>query len=195
MAPWVANWFGLFLALTTVVWLALALLWRFGSWKTSNVELLTHTEGLRIGAEAPDIAGYVGEQEMHVSLEGRETFVVFGTEGCEPCVQLLAAAAVHPATRSVRKIYFSDGALDDPELVNSWEIYRFHDENAARRAWRAPVSPYFHLVDAGRRVVAKGVANRPEHLDRLLAIPPPAMRSLHELALSEPLQSAISEEG
>lgn len=135
------------------------------------VELLTHGEGLRIGAEAPDIAVYAGAQEMHISFEGREAFVAFGTKGCEPCGQLVAAAAAHPATRNLRRIYISDadGVEGDADVVGSWELYRFHDEAAARKVWRAPVSPYFHLIDSDRRIVAKGVANRVEHLDRLLA--------------------------
>jgi hypothetical protein len=63
-----------------------------------------------------------------------------------------------------------------PDLEGPWEIYTFHDEQKARDTWRAPVSPYFHSIDAYGRIAAKGIANRPEHLDRLMALKPPAFR-------------------
>lgn len=195
MDAWAANAVSLFLVYGALLWLGFGLLWRVGSWQLSQTYLLNVTEGLRIGAEAPEIAGYADGQDMHLSFEGGETFVVFGTNGCEPCAQLLEAAARHPATRHLRRVYVSDSdhVAGDPELLRSWETYRFHDEQLTRKAWRAPVSPYFHLVDADGRVVMKGVANHPQHLDRLLTLRPPGVRSLRELALSEPLATGSEE--
>jgi hypothetical protein len=64
----------------------------------------------------------------------------------------------------------------EPHILARWEVYRFHDERATRERWRAPVSPYFHVVDAAGYVLAKGVANKPDHLDRLLSLRPTAER-------------------
>jgi hypothetical protein len=79
----------------------------------------------------------------------------------------------------MRKVIVSD---DDsvplpPGLGCSWESYRFHNEKKSRTDWRAPVSPYFYVVDESVRIAAKGVANRPEHLDRLLQLPPTTLNS------------------
>ncbi len=158
--------------------LAIALLGRVGSWHVHPAELLTRDEGLRLGSSAKEVAGYSGEQEIHVSFGQKPTFLVFGSSGCEPCDGLLKVATTHPATRSARLVVFSDDEnLSVPShLVAHWESYRFHDEKAARADWRAPVSPYFHLIDAFGRVAAKGVANRPAHLDRLLSLPPAGVR-------------------
>lgn len=197
MEAWSANAVALFLVLGGLTWLALGLLWRIGSWQRPAVETLTLDEGLRIGAQAPPVAAYVGEQEAHLAFGGCESFVAFGTNGCEPCNELLHVAATHPATKHLRRVYIADSeAVDgDRHLLASWEIYRFHDEDRARAAWRAPVSPYFHLLDSDGRVVAKGLANRSEHLDRLLVLRPPAFRTPQqtELALREPLRSRSKE--
>lgn len=165
------------------------MLWRVGSWQIRAVENLTLNEGLRIGSEALEVAAYAEGQEMHLSFGGRETFLVFGTKGCRPCEELVEAAAKHPATRHLRRIYVADSESVEsvPEVLGSWEVYRFHDQVGTRKAWRAPVSPYFHLIDAHGRIAAKGIANRPEHLDRLLALRPPGIRLLQEAALREPL--------
>ena len=154
--------------------LALGLLWRLGSWLVDQSEALNEDEGLAVGSEAPQVACHAGEQEFHLTLVGRTAFVAMGTFGCQPCSDLLTAAARHPASAHMRLIYLSDTdqVEVDPQVAVFWETYRFHDEDAARRQWRAPVSPYFHVVDEHGRVRAKGVASRPEHLDRLLSLQP-----------------------
>jgi hypothetical protein len=77
----------------------------------------------------------------------------------------------------MRRIYVTDDdAGVDEEVTRHWEVYRFVDEEAARAQWRAPVSPYFHVIDADGRVLAKGLGNLPEHLDRLLTIKPASFR-------------------
>jgi hypothetical protein len=38
--------------------------------------------------------------------------------------------------------------------------------------WRAPVSPYFHVIDHEGRIAAKGVASEASHLDRLMSVTP-----------------------
>lgn len=197
MQAWAANASALFILLGFLLLLAFALLWRVTSWRTSAVQLLVHDEGLRIGAEAPQIAAYAGEQEVHLSFGGPEAFVVFGTRGCAPCEELLDAAARHPATRHLRRVYVADSEAVDvgPDVLGAWEIFRFHDERVTRKRWRAPVSPYFHVIDTDGRIVSKGVANRPEHLDRLLAIAPSGIRSLENAALLEPLLTQRVEEG
>lgn len=174
----VANAVALAVAFFAEATLALALLWRVGSWQVHPAELLTRDEGLRVGSYAKELAGYIGDQEIHISFRQEPAFLVFGSAGCEPCEELLEVAAVHPATRSSRLIVFSDdeNLTIPPHLAARWESYRFHDERTARIDWRAPVSPYFHLIDAFGRVAAKGVANKPAHLDRLLSLPPASVR-------------------
>lgn len=154
--------------------LGLGLLWRLGSWHVDQSEALNEDEGLPIGSEAPQVACHARDQEFHLTLVGRISFVAMGTFGCRPCTELLSVAAQHPATAYMRLVYLSDTdqVEIDPQIAAVWELYRFHDEEAARRQWRAPVSPYFHVVDEHGRVRAKGVANRPEHLDRLLSLQP-----------------------
>lgn len=175
---WTANIAALsaMLALTTV--LALALLWRVTQWQVHPAEVLTFQEGLAVGSVAKEVAAYAPEgHEVHLSFGGVPTFLVFGNEHCEPCNQLLGVASTHPATRHMRLVSLSDGEGGlGSGLESRWEQYRYHDEEAQRRNWRAPVSPYFHVIDGEGRVVAKGVANHPGHLDRLLEFAPPAVR-------------------
>ncbi len=170
-----ANSVALLFVTAALLFLALALLWRVGSWNLSPASVLTHDEGLRIGSEAPQLSAHREKEDYHLDFVGRTSLVVFGTEGCKPCYQLLAAATQHPATRHVRLVYVTDeepSSLDEEFGFPHWEIYRYHDETKARDMWRAPVSPYFHFISSNGSVLAKGVANAPEHLDRLLQIGP-----------------------
>lgn len=179
MSAWFANALALFLGLSVVVMLALALLWQVGSWQLPRAATLTLDEGLRIGATALEVAGYTDDgTEVHLSFAGPLTFLVFGTQGCRPCEQLLEAAGKHPATRPMRKVYVWDGrsATLDPDVLDRWEVYRFHNEEQARKHWRAPVSPYFHVIDEAGRIADKGVANQAQHLDRLLQLKPGLLR-------------------
>ena len=77
------------------------------------------------------------------------------------------------------------------ELDGRWEAYTFHNESSARDMWRAPVSPYFHLIDAEGRVAAKGIASKLMHLDRLLLLAPDAIRpgTMSTLDIPTPLRS------
>lgn len=169
-----ANLVALLFVISLAAILALALLWRVGSWNLHPADVLTHDEGLRVGTLAPQVAAHRGKDEYHLDFVSRTTLVVFGLKGCRPCQQLLEAAPRHPATRHARLVYISndDPADLDADHGSHWEIYRFHDQAKAREMWRAPVSPYFHLVNSQGVIVAKGVANAPEHLDRLLHIGP-----------------------
>lgn len=175
---WTATVIALFAFCLLVGILALALLWRIIAWEKPSATMLNEDEGLPIGAFAKAVAAHVGDQELDVTFGDAPAFLVFGASDCKPCDELLFAASKHPATRTLRKVYISDtGALDlDTQYAVAWESYRFDSEQTARAAWRAPVSPYFHLLDEFGRVAAKGLANRPEHLDRLLEIPPTPVR-------------------
>jgi hypothetical protein len=179
VSPWVANVVGLSLAGGIVGAWTVALIWRVGSWHISPAASLTFDEGLRIGVPAPEIACRTADaQDRHLSFGGRVALVVFGKAGCDPCQQLLRVAPGHPATSSMRRVYVTDrdaGGLD-PDLLAAWEVYEFHHESSAREHWRAPVSPYFHVVDVDGRILEKGVANQAAHLDRLLSLPPVALR-------------------
>jgi hypothetical protein len=185
---WTANIIALaaFTGLTAL--LAAALLWRVTQWSVHPAETLTYDEGLAIGSVAHEVAAYSEGQQIHLSFGGRMTLLVFASRGCAPCQQLLEAASTHPATRGMRLVSVSDSddIELDPDLASRWEHYRFHDEQRQRRNWSAPVSPYFHVIDAHGRIVEKGVANRPGHLDRLLELSPPRVRihTLGELATS-----------
>ena len=174
MTSWVSTALGLMVFTTAVLCFGLALLARIGSWRIAPAASLTFDEGLRIGGRSPEIAAHRHDDEYHLSFEGRRTFLVFGARGCAPCEQLLRAAARHPATRNWRLVYMSDADdVDlDPGIADRWEIYRFHDEPHSRRVWRAPVSPYFHVISEDSRILEKGIANAPEHLDRLFRLPP-----------------------
>jgi hypothetical protein len=178
VSSWTANITALWLAWAFATILALGLLWRIGSWQIHPAETLTFDEGLPIGSPAEQLAAYTGDHEIHLSFDGGPVFLVFGNGPCEPCKQLLRSAAVHPATRHMRLVSLSDDdELDVPlETLRHWESYRFHDETQARKHWRAPVSPYFHVIDEFGRIAAKGIANRPEHLDRLLQLAPTPVR-------------------
>lgn len=174
MSPFLANIVSLFVVCAIGVFLSLALLWRVGSWRVSSAEVLNTDEGLPVGSVAPDVAGHHGAQDAHLEFGAVPTFLVFGASTCQPCKELLSIAPSHPALRGFRFVYVGDSEELDlhPSLLDPWEIYRFNDEASARALWRAPVSPYFHFIDDRRRVVAKGIANKPEHLDRLLMLQP-----------------------
>ncbi len=176
---WLANVVGISLAVALITWWALALLWRIGSWFTHPAEALISDYGLQVGSRAPELACHWRTSDRHLAFLGRLTFVVFGTSGCEPCQRLVRIASIHPATRQMRLVYVGDSEdLDiQPELGERWEAYRFHDERRARIQWRAPVSPYFHVIDHAGRIAAKGVANEANHLDRLMTLTPLGVQS------------------
>lgn len=172
MEPWVANALGLMLGAAVVGIAALALLWRVGSWHLHPAAILTFDEGLALGAKAPELAGATSIADAHIRWGGRLTFLVFGIRGCKPCDQLLQIAPRHPATRHMRLVYLTDDRSDPVLDETRWEIYEYHDQESQRRSWRAPVSPYFHVIGTNGRVAAKGVANSESHLDRLLKLLP-----------------------
>jgi hypothetical protein len=174
MEPWVANSIALFLLTAVVGVFGIALLWRIGSWYVSPAAALTHDEGRPLNSVAPQLATHRDGDEYHLTFEGDYTFLVFGNEGCAPCKELVRVAATHPATVRMRLVYVSDTDSPDldPDTETRWETYRYDDEDSQRRAWQAPVSPYFHVIDAGGRIAAKGVANKPDHLDRLFSLSP-----------------------
>lgn len=177
---WHLNVAALLLGTIGVWLLALALLWRIGSWHVSPAASLTLDEGLRIGASALQIAAYTGQREVHLSFLGRSTFLVFGSRQCDPCRNLVVAATTHPATRSMRRVYVGDSeTLDiDPDHAATWELYRLHNERKTREMWRAPVSPYFYVINLRGTIVAKGVASHTAHLDRLLSLTPETLTRL-----------------
>jgi hypothetical protein len=181
LGPWAANFLALLVIYLFLGWIGLALLWRVGAWKVQPADSLTFDEGLRIGVKAPDIAARRGSNEYHLTFEGGFTFLVFGSGACQPCRSLLESAPRHPATGSMRLVYLHDGVQPpdeiDPSLSDRWESYLFDNETHVRDQWRAPVSPYFHVVDGDGRVVEKGVASQPEHLDRLLSLVPESLVS------------------
>jgi hypothetical protein len=175
---WTTNAVALALFCCLIGALALALLWRVVTWETHPAELLTMDEGLPIGTFAKPLTAHLGEKEIEVTFGDVPAFLVFGSSDCRPCTELLRAASRHPATRHLRLIAISDSeALDlDTDYATAWESYRFEGEQTARAVWRAHVSPYFYLLDEFGRIAAKGLANRPDHLDRLLELPPTPVR-------------------
>jgi hypothetical protein len=178
VSAWVANTLALALSSLVVLVTALALLWRVGAWRMSPAASLNLDEGLTVGTQAPELAAIGAGQEVHLSFIGSDTFIAFGVDGCAPCRDLIEVAARHPATRHMRRVYVTDNDIPVAgDALDHWEIYRFIDEKTARRQWRAPVSPYFHLVDAEGRIVDKGLGSKPEHLDRLLFLKPPSVRA------------------
>jgi hypothetical protein len=185
VSAWAANELGLVLAAVLLGLATLALLWRVGSWQIHRAASLTLDEGLRIGSQAPHLVGSTSTYQIDIGWDGgRLAFVAFGNHGCRPCDELLAVAPNHPATRHMRLIYMTD-KLVEADAPGSWEIYQYDDEAYARELWRAPVSPYFYVVDPYGRVAEKGIANAADHLDRLLALLPPAVSPSIAFAPSE----------
>ena len=177
MAPWLANALGLLIAAVFVATLAAGLLWRVGAWGFSGAASLIYDQGLSVGSRAPELAAHRGRQDYHLVFTGITSFVVFGKRGCIPCDGLLRAAVLHPVTRGMRLVYLADSIDGDiePDVAVKWEMYEFHDEHRARDAWRAPVSPYFHVIGPNGAVLEKGTASHVSHLDRLLSLRPPAI--------------------
>lgn len=174
LASWIAVLGPLAIAVLGVLALAAGLAWRIGGWQISPAASLILDEGLTLGSDALEIAAHAHGQEYHLSFGGRPTFLVFGAAYCRPCVDLIEAATRHPATRWLRRVYVGDTTeLDvDPDILAEWEIYALHDAISTRKLWRAPVSPYFYVIASDGRILAKGIANLPAHLDRLLSLPP-----------------------
>jgi hypothetical protein len=172
---WVPNAVGLLVGSVVVAMWSLALLWRVGSWHISTAATLTHDEGLRLGSRAPEVACHTPTgADRHLSFGGRSAFVVFGSGACVHCVPLLSAAQRHPATGYMRLVYLTDavGAGLEQDLLARWEVYVLDNQRAARMQWRAPVSPYFYVIDPDGRIIQKGVGSRSNHLDRLLSLRP-----------------------
>lgn len=174
MTPWLANALGILIVGGFVALLALALLWRVGSWSFSSAASLIHDEGLPLGTRAPELAARRGAQDYHLSFHGLYSFLAFGKKGCEPCMGILEAASSHPVTRDKRLVYISDAEdIDvDPGVAGRWERYEFYDEPHARELWRVPVIPYFYLIGPDGLVIDKGIASHVSHLDRLLKVGP-----------------------
>lgn len=160
--------------LLIIALMAFALLWRVGSWSIPPSQSLVEDEGLRVGAQAPQLAATAQDDEYHLEFLGQWTFFALGSAGCSPCAGLLDLAPRHAATRWMRLVYVSDVAPVDIDSPSSelWETYKFHNEDLARQAWRAPVSPYFHVIDPSGRIAAKGLASHSDHLDRLMSLSP-----------------------
>jgi hypothetical protein len=184
---WSANVAALAIVMAGTAVLSLALLWRVTTWTTHSADLLTNFEGLRIGETAKPLSSHVRDQDFEVTFGGKVTFLVFATSDCRPCAELLRAASMHPATRAMRLVVVSEDEEVHltPDLGCYWESYRFDNEEKSRRDWKVPVSPYFYVLDEFSRIAAKGVANRPAHLDRLLELPPSSLQigTLESLSL------------
>jgi len=180
VAGWVVNSIALLLVAAVVGLFALALLWRIGSWQIAPADTLMHDEGLPIGSIAPEIAARARGDDYHLSFQGQVSFVVLGNDGCRHCAELLRSAALHPATRHMRLVYISDveDVQLEPDILPRWERYVYVDEERTRRVWEAPVSPYFHVINAQGRVIDKGIGSKPDHLDRLLHLRPGATKPL-----------------
>ena len=179
MPAWGVNAAALGAVLLAVAIFCLALLWQVGSWHIPRLAQLMFDEGLQVGSAAPEIAAHtLNGQDAHLTFGGTLSLVVFGASGCRPCEELLAAAGSHPATRHMRRVYLTNDVSTDVarDAIERWEVYAFHNEDRARQQWRAPVSPYFHLIDERGLILGKGVANKPEHLDRLFAVQPRSLR-------------------
>jgi hypothetical protein len=175
VSPWAANLIGLALVAAMVSVWGLALLWRIGSWHVSPAAALTFDEGLQVGEESPEVACVALDgTDRHLSFGGATAFLVFGTSGCRPCEELLHEAVHHPATAHMRRVYITNAEAGNfgPEITDEWELYHFEDETNTRDLWRAPVSPYFHVIDQQGRIAEKGLASHGTHLDRLLALRP-----------------------
>jgi hypothetical protein len=172
--PYLVNVVGLLVVALFFILLAGALLWRVGLWSMPAVEQLHTVEGLSIGSSALEIAAVSGRDQYHLAFGGGWTFLVFGSMHCEPCKDLLRVASDHPATRDMRLVYVGDSEDVDIDcgMNRHWEVYQFDNEDSARAQWRAPVSPYFHVIDPRGRVASKGVGSKPHHLDRLLSVAP-----------------------
>lgn len=168
------NFVALLLAYSLVGWLSLSLCWRLSRWNVGKAQRLIEDDGLTIGSRAREIACTARRQDYHLSFQDGYTFLVFGSHDCPPCQELIAVAARHPATRGMRLVYVSDNnsTAMPPSISARWEQYEFHNESSTRFQWRAPVSPYFHVIDPAGSVIAKGVANKMGHLDRLLDVAP-----------------------
>lgn len=161
-----------------VLLLTLAQLWHVGGWSIRPAASLNLDHGLRVGQLAPELAVRVGDDLTHVVFtQGETVLLAMGAADCKPCERLVSVAARHPATRRMRRIFVTDN-LDGPAVSEGreagWEVMAFAEEEHARRVWRAAVSPYVHVIGPDGRVLAKGIANASEHLDRLLSIPPTA---------------------
>ena len=161
--------------------------WRASSWNLRPAEVLNSVEGLPISAKAPAFTGYGADGgEVDFAFLGGYTLLVFGMADCAPCRELVDTAAFHPATRTMRRIYASrEGGLPSARGVDAlWEAYKFHDEASQRELWRAPVSPYFHVIDQKGRVRAKGIGSTAAHLDRLFSIHTPLRLEPHQIEVT-----------
>jgi hypothetical protein len=170
MSTWWTNVLTISILAFIEMWLGISLFWHVSQWRAPRAGILIEDYGLPIGSKALEIAALTGQRDVHLSFLGRFTFLVFGAADCSPCKDLLRVASTHPATRTMRLVFVAD--TDQlpihPDATRSWEIYRFHDEDLARKVWAAPVSPYFHVIDPEGRIAAKGIADKHPHLDRLL---------------------------
>ena len=174
MSEWPANAAALAALGLPALLAALAAIWRAAAWNAKPAQALIHDNGLPVGAVAPGLAGHAGDDDVDTAFIGGYSFVVFGDDRCVPCQMLVEAASKHPATRWMRLVYASkSGVLPGaPHFASRWEAIRLHNEDRAREQWNAPVTPYFHVIDERGRIRAKGIANRPEHLDRIFMVLP-----------------------
>lgn len=177
MSPLTANDVALGIGIVVLGLLALALLWRIGAWLVPQSVSLNFDRGLPIGSSAPPVAAQTSDYDVDLGFGGAQrTFLVFGVTGCKPCDELLSIGRKHPATRSMRLVYLTD-AFQEEAYPREWEVYRYVDETLARGIWDVQVSPYFYVIDEAGRILDKGLANRPEHLDRLMGLLPSELQT------------------
>ncbi|MGH2912496.1 MAG: hypothetical protein ACRDJ3_08480 [Solirubrobacteraceae bacterium] len=177
MSPLIANEVALAIGAAVALLLALSLLWRIGAWLVPQSVSLNFDRGLPIGSSAPPVAAQTSDYDVDLGFGGAQrTFLVFALTECKPCQELLSVAHRHPATRSMRLVYLTD-RFQEEAYPREWEVYRYVDQTFTRRIWDVQVSPYFYVIDEAGQIVDKGLANRPEHLDRLMGLMPPHLQA------------------
>ncbi len=137
------------------------------------------TQGLEIGTSAPEFTlrqvggGYLSLQDFR----GQPVLLTFVSPGCGPCKLLLTDLAPLIADlqeRGLQTVLVSMVELADAEqLRDTFGIGApmvVQKGMEVSEAYNISVTPYVCVIDTQGRIQARGVANKREHVEELLAV-------------------------
>ena len=170
---YIAQW----ILLVILSALVLLLYRHFGLMALGTVEGIQR-DGLSVGETAPLFSGIIasGEAIAWEPIDNHTYFLAFVSPTCAPCARVIPFINQVAATmKNVQVVLVVAGLRDNAALL----IDTFHLEpsilciaeegSGASERYRVRVTPFAFLVGANKRILAKGLCDKPERLQEMLS--------------------------